>query len=103
MHHQNDTTDQAGTWNQKKENMNTQSIYAGLLYSTREINMNFRIKVYGMDENGNKINKALGVMGLIKLIGIELVNKFLGRAFNSGLDKIVCKLRRGIKVTFYGK
>lgn len=86
-----------------KENMNTQSIYAGLFYSTREINMNFRIKVYGMDENGNKINKALGVMGLIKLIGIELVNKFLNRAFNSGLDKIVCKLRRGIKVTFYGK
>ena len=65
--------------------------------------MNFRIKVYGIDENGNKINKALGVIGLIKLIGIELVNKFLGRAFNSGLDKIVCKLRRGIKVTFYGK
>jgi hypothetical protein len=83
--------------------MNTQSIYAGLFYSTREINMNFRIKVYGIDENGNKINKALGVMGLIKLIGIELVNKFLGRAFNSCLDKIVCKLRRGIKVTFYVK
>lgn len=83
--------------------MNTQSIYAGLLFLTREINMNFRIKVYGIDENGNKINKALGVMGLIKLIDIELANKFLNRAFNSGLDKIVCKLRRGIKVTFYVK
>ena len=83
--------------------MNTQSIYAGLFYSTREINMNFRIKVYGLDEEGNKINKALGVMGLINLIGIELANKFFDRAFKACLDKVVCKLRRGIKITFYAK
>ena len=83
--------------------MNTQSIYSGLFYSTRRINMSFIIKAYGVDKEGNKINKALGVSGLINLIGIELANKFFGRAFKEGLDKVVCKLRRGIKITFYAK
>jgi hypothetical protein len=83
--------------------MNTQSIYSGLSYSTRRINMSFIIKAYGIDKEGNKINKALGVSGLINLIGIEFVNKFLQRAFNAGLDKVVCKLRRGLKITFYIK
>lgn len=66
--------------------MNT-SIYTGLLYTTREINLNFRIKVDYIDEFGNKIRTLLGVAGLIKLIGVEFVNKFIGRAFKSGLDK----------------
>lgn len=83
--------------------MNTQSIYSGLYYSTRRINMSFIIKAYGIDKEGNKINKALGVSGLINLIGIEFVNKFLQRAFSAGLDKVVCKLRRGLKITFYIK
>lgn len=82
--------------------MNT-SIYTGLLYTTREINLNFRIKVDYIDEFGNKIRTLLGVAGLIKLIGVEFVNKFIGRAFKSGLDKTVCKLRRGIRVSFYAK
>lgn len=82
--------------------MNT-SIYTGLLYTTREINLNFRIKVDYIDEFGNKIRTLLGVAGLIKLIGVEFVNKFIGRAFKIGLDKTVCKLRRGIRVSFYAK
>lgn len=81
----------------------TTTIYSGLNYTTKEINFNFRIKVAGIDENGNKINKLVGVAGLIKLIGIELINKFIGRAFKSGDDKTVCKLRRGLKITFYVK
>lgn len=83
--------------------MNASAIYNGLNYTTRQINFNFRIKVAGVDENGKKINKLVGVAGLIKLIGVEFVNKFLGRAFNSGDDKTTCKLRRGIKITFYVK
>lgn len=79
------------------------TIYTGLAYSTKEINFNFRIKVSGVDENGKKINKLVGVAGLIRLIGIELINKFLGRAFRSKLDKTVCKLRRGLKISFYVK
>lgn len=73
------------------------------LYTTKEVNHNFKIKVYGKDQNGHKLNTLVGVSGLIKLIGIELFNKFVTRAkkacFNAA--KCVCKLRRGLKVTFY--
>lgn len=58
-----------------------------LAYSTREINRNFRIKV----------------SGAIALIGVEMFNKLLKRAFSSVEDKCVCKLRRGIKFSFYIK
>ena len=72
-------------------------------YTTKFINMNFRIKVYGNDENGNFLNKLVGVAGAIALIGIEFLNKFINRAINAGLDKCVCKLRRGLKITLYSK
>lgn len=74
-----------------------------LNYCTGEINKNFRIKVYGIDENGVKANKLVGVAGLLRMIGEELCNKFLKRAFSCILDACVCKLRRGLKVTFYAK
>lgn len=74
-----------------------------LNYSTTEINRNYRIKVYGTDNNGNKVNKAVGVTGLIALIGIEFSNKFLDRADRCLEDVCVCKLRRGLKVSFYNK
>lgn len=72
-----------------------------LAYSTREINRNFKIKVAGFNNDNKKLNSLVGVSGLVNLIGIELVNKFVSRAFESGEDKTVCKLRRGLKVTFY--
>lgn len=72
-------------------------------YTTAEINLNFRIKVYGVDEQGNKLNTLVGVSGLINLIGEELAGKFVDKAFGRGLDKFICKLRRGIQITFYGK
>ena len=74
-----------------------------LNYSTREINMDFRIKVYGVDDNGNRINTLMGVSGVMNLIGVELLNKFLERAYRLVSDKTVCKLRRGLQVTFYNK
>jgi hypothetical protein len=74
-----------------------------LTYSTTVINKNFRLKVKGVDNNGNKLNKLVGVSGLISLIGEELLNKFLDRAFACMDDVCVCKLRRGLKVTFYVK
>lgn len=79
------------------------TIYTGLNFSTRMINLNFRIKISGVDENGKKINTLVGVAGLIKAIGIELANKFIAKAFNKGLDKVLFKLRRGIKISFYSK
>lgn len=48
-----------------------------LNYTTKSINKNFRIKVYGVDNNGNRINKLVGVAGIIALIGIELLNHLL--------------------------
>ena len=72
-------------------------------YTTTEINRNFRIKVAGIDGNGNRINTLVGVSGLIKLIGEDLFNKFVKRAFDCMLDVCVCKLRRGLKVNFYNK
>ena len=74
-----------------------------LAYSTKEINRNFRIKVSGVDGKGNKVHKLVGVSRAIALIGVEMFNKLLKRAFNSVDDVCVCKLRRGIKFSFYYK
>jgi hypothetical protein len=65
--------------------------------------MNFRIKAFGQDESGRRINQLFGVSGIINLIGVEMVNKLLGRAFDCLDDVCVCKLRRGLKVSFYVK
>lgn len=73
------------------------------MYTTREVNANFKIKVFGRDENGKKINTLVGVSGLIRLIGMELFNKFVTRAIKAthNAAKCICKLRRGLQVTFY--
>lgn len=76
---------------------------ATLAYSTAKINRDYRIKVAGIDNNGNKINTLVGVSGLFNLIGVELANKFLGRAYRCMDDNCYCKLRRGLRVTFYCK
>lgn len=74
-----------------------------LSYTKSWINRNFRIKVYGRDESGKRINKLVGVSGILKLIGAELFNKFINRAVDCMMDSCVCKLRRGLKVTLYVK
>ena len=74
-----------------------------LIYTTTEINKNFRIKVFGRNAEGKKINTLMGVAGILALIGEELLNKFLRRAFSCMEDVCVCKLRRGLKVSFYVK
>lgn len=74
-----------------------------LNYTSKFINKNFRIKVYGTDNEGHRINKLVGVAGIIALIGIEMLNKFLARALKCMDDKCVCKLRRGLQVSFYNK
>lgn len=74
-----------------------------LNYSTRYINRNYLIKVAGVDNDDCKINTLVGVTGMLALIGCELANKFLDRAGKGMGDNCVCKLRRGIKITFYNK
>lgn len=79
----------------------TTTVMATLKYTTREINFNFKIKVSGLFD-GKKVNTLVGVSGLIKMVNdIELTNRLLDRAFDCMDDKVCCKLRRGIKITFY--
>lgn len=72
-----------------------------MTYTTKEINSNFKIKVAGRDESGTKINTLVGVSGAIALIGEKMFGKLLDRAFASSDDVCVCKLRRGLKFSFY--
>ena len=74
-----------------------------LTYTKKEINSNFRIKVAGLDPQGEKVNMLVGVSGAIALIGQEMFEKLLERAFSSLGDVCVYKLRRGIKFSFYCK
>ena len=62
-----------------------------LKYTSREVNRNFRI------------NELKGFTGFVGLVGSELANNLLDRAFRSKADKVECKLRRGLKITFYYK
>ena len=71
-------------------------------YTTRQINMNFRIKVFGFI-NGIKVNTLVGVSGLIRMIGESFAAKFINKAFESLEDVCIFKLRRGVKVSFYVK
>ena len=72
-------------------------------YTTKYINQNFRIKVFGRDENGKKINTLMGVSGIVEMIGEELFYKFVTRAIRCMQDVCVCKLRRGLQVSLYVK
>lgn len=74
-----------------------------LALPSAEINRCWRLKVYGIDASGKRVNKLVGVAGLIALIGVEMLNKLLRRAMNCLLDVCHCKLRRGLKVSFYSK
>lgn len=74
---------------------------ATLKYTTKQINGNWKIKVSGLYD-GKKINTLVGVAGLVRIVAdLELTNRLLDRAFGSRMDKCVCKLRRGIKISFY--
>lgn len=74
---------------------------ATLKYTTREINGNYKIKVSGLFD-GKKVNTLVGVSGFMRMVNdVELCNRLLDRAFSCMDDKCVCKLRRGIKISFY--
>ena len=49
-------------------------------YDTTFINRNFLLKVYGVDSENRRINRLVGVSGLVGLIGVELTEKFITRA-----------------------
>ena len=72
-------------------------------FTSKFINQNFRIKVYGYTDDGKKINTLMGVSGIIAMIGEELFYKFIQRTLDSMKDVCVCKLRRGLQVSLYVK
>lgn len=72
-------------------------------FSSKFVNANFRIKVFGCTEDGRKINTLMGVSGIIAMIGEELFYKFVQRALDCMKDVCVCKLRRGLQVSLYVK
>lgn len=72
-------------------------------FTTKFINQNFRIKVYGRDEQGRRINSLYGVSGIIAMIGEDLFFKFIRRALECMKDVCVCKLRRGLVISLYVK
>lgn len=69
-----------------------------MTYSTSQINRDFRIKVYGYNNSDERLNL---------LVGEELADTLVKRAFKNSYfvqnGKVVCKLRRGLKITFYQK
>ena len=83
--------------------MKKTNITSALEFTSKFINSNFRIKVWGKDNEGKKVNTLVGVSGIIRLIGEELLNKFIKRALKSGLDACRCALRRGLVITLYAK
>lgn len=85
--------------NKNKTNMKKQ----GQTFTSKFINQNFRIKVFGYTEDGRKINTLMGVSGIIAMIGEELFFKFVQRALDCMKDVCVCKLRRGLQVSLYVK
>lgn len=71
-------------------------------YSVSQINRDFLIVVTEFNEFGKRIRRTLvGVSTLLEMIGEELLNKFVGRAYKAMRDVCVCKLRRGLEVAFY--
>lgn len=78
-----------------------------MTYSTSQINRDFRIKVYGYNNSDERLNLLVGVSGLIRLVGEELADTLVKRAFKNSYfvqnGKVVCKLRRCLKITFYQK
>ena len=74
---------------------------ATLKYTTKKINGNWKIKVSGLYD-GKQVNTLVGVAGFRKMVGdVDRCNRLLDRAFNSLDDHCICKLRRGIKISFY--
>lgn len=63
--------------------------------SSKIFNNQFRVKIYG-----NGLNTLVGYTGFMQAVG-DVSSQLFKRALSCRDDKCVCKLRRGVKVTFY--
>ena len=62
------------------------------------MNREFRVKVHGCG-----YHTLVGWSGLVGIIGQELAEKAVLKAFSSKTDKWSWRLRRGLKLDFYAK
>lgn len=62
------------------------------------MNREFRVKIHGCG-----YHTLVGWSGLVEAIGLELAEKAVLRALDSGMDKWSWKLRRGLRLDFYSK
>ena len=61
-----------------------------------------RVSILSGIYDGSKVNTLVGVAGLLRFVNdVDLTNRLLDRAFSCMDDVCVCKLRRGIKISFY--
>lgn len=70
---------------------------------TKQINQNFRIKIYGKNDKGESLNTLLGVSGLIRIVSLSKAIKYMTRALKSDQDKIRIKIYNSYTITFYQK
>lgn len=81
-------------------------MYKDLVYTTKEINSNFKIKVCGICGRGYRYHNYVGVRGLISAVGVDRVNEYVLRAFMYGKNKdcYFISARRGLlRIYFYNK
>lgn len=71
----------------------------------KNLNRDFRIKLFRsrLKTNKFKINTLIGRRRLHSIVGEQLYNKIVSRAYREKTDKITFNLRRGISITFYSK
>lgn len=62
------------------------------------MNREFRVKVHGCG-----FNTLVGWSGLVSIVGQEIAEKAVLKAFSSGMDKWTWRLRRGLRLDFYSK
>lgn len=72
------------------------------MIDSKFINRNWKIKASGKTRRGS-VHKYVGVSGLTKLVGTELLTMMVTKAKEKGKDKVVFLLRRGLKITFFSK
>jgi len=67
------------------------------------VNRDFYIKVYGQYKSNHKSKLQSSRQAEEIIEDPNLYEKLVQRAYDKGLDKVVCKLRRGLTIIFYGK
>lgn len=64
----------------------------------KTLNQHFLLKIHGLG-----YHQLAGYPLLVDLVGLELAEKAISKAFAAGMDKYTFKLRRGLKLDFYSK